>query len=248
METSSLNLINILNRAVLEPSNKKYNYNQMFSINSKSALQAGGEELFEYSLNLILHYSLCNPQKSIDIINEFAQNREPFEWIYNGKYMGDFVVNEVEQNLIQTVNGDIWHAELRINLLESPLDNEYKEQKQTEVDLSQYEQFSENSNKIQEIKEKMKLKVKESIKQAITSQTLSGDLSDRAKEILSGATSSILSDISGGNVSDIYSKISSIKNNIQNTQSLDYDDLISIKQSLDRIPESMIATVLRSGK
>jgi len=217
----------------------------MSSINSKPELQAGNEELLQYRLNLILHHSFCNPQKMLDLIKDYAKNRTSFEWIYKNKYMGDFVIDEIEEIITQSINDVVLSAEINFNLLENPLDSEYKEQILKTPDLSNFEQYSESSNKLSEFKNKIKSSINKNLQNAINSATLSDNLSDRAKEILSSATSGVLSDISGGNVTEIYSKLANIKDSLNNVNNIDYQDLTAIKDVITTIPDRITDSILR---
>lgn len=246
MEIAKWNITKILQRAQIVSTNYIYKYNQMPCINSKPVLQVGNEELLSYKINIPLHFSFCNPKSILKTLKEQAETKEPFDWIYQKEYKGSFIIENIEENIEKQVNDVILYANISLNLLEYPTDEEYKEQKENKVDLEKYEQYSEDSSKLKNFAKTIKNSITNNLKDAILNPTLSTDLSQRAKEIYSSVANGVISDISNDNLIDIYNTVSNISNSIKNNQSLDFSDIENLKDAINSIPESILSAGLRS--
>ena len=239
-------LIKILNRVQGYSVRKQYTYNQMEGINTKPALQRGGENLLEYNLTLPLHINFCNPEEWINIIKSQAKSGNAFDWVYNGKYMGQFVIDSVEENIIQRINNIIVYAELTFNLLENPVDTVFKEQITNNQELSA-EQYPENSNKVKTFLNNAKETVKNNLKDAVATSLVSDNLADAAKEIVSSSFEEIINDAGGGNFTSIFQKTHDIAERVMQSKVINLSDLRDINSMLDELPKKSMTTILRGG-
>ena len=241
---SEWTMTKLLNTAEVITTGKEYSYNKTDLINSKPALQTGNENLIEYPIALKLHISFCNPEKVIEMIEKYAQSRDVFEWVFYGKYMGEFFINSFQKKIITHFKGTIIYAEVNINLIENPDTKEFEEQKNNEVDLSDFEQHSENSSKLKDFAKKVKDSAIKNLKQTIIEGNISDNLSDAAKEVFSSVSNSVIQETIDKNISDIYSVTSNILENLNGTSTLNVSELEEICDLIKKMPDNIIKTAV----
>lgn len=242
-----IELTKILNKVQVLSTNKEYKYNKMECINSKPALQAGNENLTEYGILLQLHCMICNPKKIIEKIENYAASRQPFDWIYNGKYMGEFVIDSIEKNIEKQIKDLIVYAELTINLLENPTNKEFQEQINGKVDLSEFLQYEESSNFLKDFDNDIKTNIFTTIKNNIINGLETDNLSDVTKNFINTISSRIVADIENGNITEIYDTVSQYQDVVENSKVLSSSEIEKLTKQINLIPNLMLDTVLRSG-
>lgn len=240
-------LTKLLNRVQVLSTAKKYAYNKMDGINSKPDLQQGNENLLEYSVNLPLHIYFCDIEESISIIEDAAKSRTSFDWVYQGSYMGQFVIDSVEKTIQNRAGSIVIYAELTFNLLEVPADGLFREQIAENADISGVEKYSETSNKVKSFVKKAKEIIVSDIKESISNGVVSDNLPDAAKELASNAAGAILRDINNGSITDIYSKTRQIVSNITTSGNINLTDIKLAAEVISDIPKNVIKTALRRG-
>lgn len=240
-------LTKIFNRIQVLNTKKTYSYNFMDRINSKPAIQAGNENLIEYNCFLPLHFQFCNPKKIIEMIEKYAESRQPFEWIYQGEYKGSFLITSIEKIIKNQIKGIILYAEITFNLLENPQEEDFLQQKTGTAVLDEYEQYDSNSSRFKEFSLNVKNSVMETMKEAVNTAVLSDNLSDAAKEILSTVTTDVTSDLTGVNVTEIYNKAEYYADIIQNNNGLNLSDANELASAITSIPGLMLNSALRSA-
>lgn len=241
-EVNQWTITKIINRAQLTPVKKVYAYNKMACINSKPALQAGNENLEEYSARLQLHYSFCNPKKIIETIEKQAQSREAFDLVHNKEYRGLFVIDSVEKIKTTQIKDVVLYAEIVFNLLEFPFDEEYKEQLNEVPELGNLAQYGENSNRVLDFAKKVKNSVVENLQDTVMNAPLSDNLGDRAREIFESVKSGVMADIGRGDVSGIYGSLDNILNNLSQggIADINYSDLEVLKESVSSLGDIVL--------
>ncbi|MGN0014953.1 MAG: hypothetical protein ACI37T_05990 [Candidatus Gastranaerophilaceae bacterium] len=242
-----MELIKILNKVQILTTSKEYIYNKMECINSKPVLQAGNENLTEYRVLLQLHCRTSNPNKIIEKIEDYASKRKPFDWIYNGKYMGEYVIDNVEKNIEKQIKDLIIYAELTVNLLENPQEQEFQEQIIEEPDLTDFVQFDEASNVLKEFDTNINTVIFENIKTNIVNGISLENLSSAAQDFLNTLSDKVISDISDGKITDIYNTVSDYQNTLENSLVLSSSEVENVKNLINTIPELMLETGIRSG-
>lgn len=242
-----IELIKILNKVQVLSTNKEYKYNKMECINSKPALQAGNENLSEYKILLQLHCMVCNIKKIIEKIENYATSRQSFDWINNGKYMGEFVIDSIEKNINKQIKDIIVYAELTINLLENPTDKEFKEQISGKTDLSKILQYEETSNVLNDFEKDIKTNILENITHNIINGITAENMSDTAKNFLETVSFNVAKNINDGKIIDIYNAVYDYQKLIQNSKVLSKTDIENLSEQIKLMPEIMLNTVLRSG-
>lgn len=241
-----LELIKIFNRVRILSTNKIYKYNKQQGINSKPSLQRGNENLTEYKVDIQLHCMFCNPVKMIEKIDEYAKNRKSFDWIYHGKYMGDFVIDSVEKSIEQQIKENIIYARLRVNLVENPIDKTFKEQLIGQADISKYIQFDINSTVIQDFDKGIQNSILENIKNEILKNETEG-ISDKARQYINYIREEIIQDITKGDISNIYNRIWNYSEIVEKSNTFKVEESKEIEQEINKIPDAMLNSCLRNG-
>lgn len=233
-EINQWTLTKIINRAELTPVKRVFTYNKMACINSKPALQAGSENLEEYSARLQLHCSFCNPKKIVETIEKQAQSREAFDLVHNKEYKGVFVIDSVDMPKTVRVKDVILYCEIVFNLLEFPVSKEYKEQLENTPDLGNVAQYGEKSSRVLEFAKKVKNSITDNLQDTIMNAPLSPKLGDRAREIFESVKSGVMADIGRGDISGIYGSLDNIADNLSRggISNVDYSDLEVLKESV----------------
>lgn len=244
---SDWTLTKLLNRVSKFSTTKTHTYNKMACINSKPVLQKGNENLLEYKLSLPLHINFCNPKKMIELIEKKANEDEPIEWIYNGEYMGTFVIDEVSKSIENQIKGVIIYAVVNLNLLEVPQSKEYEAQKKEDVDLSEYEQYDETSDIMQNFSTEVKQSIKENMKNAVLTGIYSGNLTDASKELFNNVALSVANDIGQGAIVDMYANVKKYTDAITNNSPLSIQDTKNLAYQISNIPNLVLNSALRKG-
>lgn len=238
-------LSRILNRVQILSTDSIYSYNKLERINSKPLLQAGSENLREYNVSLQLHSSFCNPKEIIQLIEDQAASRTPFNWNYNSEYMGTFVIDSIKKVIQNQVKGFIIYAEVIFNLLESPDDEEFKEQLNNKPEIDEAELYGAESNKFKDFTSKVKSSITQNMNNAVATSLVSDNLSDAAKELLSEITSAVIKDTSGVNISELYNKADYWADKVRSNSSLELSDIEVLYQAVKSIPDIMLLNTLR---
>ncbi|MCD8024753.1 MAG: phage tail protein [Candidatus Gastranaerophilales bacterium] len=223
---------------------KEYNFNQFSCINSKPSLQVGCENLLRFEINLPLYYSMCNPKKVIETIEDTAKSREPFDWVYQGRYMGQFVINNVSKSLNRVLKDTILFAEVTFSLLENPLPDEFLDQYETTVDLSNLTQYSSTSEALSAIVPTVKDTVLENFSSMLNSALNSDSLSDTAKNLGTSIVNEIVSDTF--DVANLYDTVSNYASSLSNS-ALDDIDVTALSDFVTSIPDKLLDVSIRSG-
>lgn len=89
-------------------------------IEGKPRLQFTGEKLEEITLKFLLHSSFCNPEKEIEILQNYRRTAEVIPFISGEGYnYGDFAVKSINRSLVQTNNeGAIIGIDVDVTLIE----------------------------------------------------------------------------------------------------------------------------------
>lgn len=89
-------------------------------IESKPKLQFIGDELGTMVIKLNFHSSFCNPETELKKLKTMAKTHEEQAFILgNGKYIGRFVIEEINSSTIQTdKSGNVLAVEAEIRLKE----------------------------------------------------------------------------------------------------------------------------------
>lgn len=237
----------ILNRSETCDFTKDYKFNEHEGIGGKPKITAGNENLKRFPLKIKLHASFCSPQKIINEIEEKAENREIINYFLNGKYIGDYVIERYHVNIIQTIKDTVFYAEVEVDLLENPDSiTEFKEQNKNEEIAENAETVSENSNIMQNFLSETKKAMKDGVIQAginAIKMTDLSQLSNLGKSSFEIISNNVLEEIKDFGLDDIYDKISSYTQNLQGV--LGQDEIETIKRELEKIPDTVIDSVLR---
>lgn len=113
-----------------------YGYSQQKGIGQKPVPIYTGEELQTYSLNIKLHFDYCNPADIIARLKEKAKQQEVFSYFQDEKYIGEYVITKIGENILSKYQGVILYAEIVVDLLEVPQDEQetFEQQTKTEVE------------------------------------------------------------------------------------------------------------------
>lgn len=240
------NMLKILNMIEAPSSKKEYTYNQMPCINSKPTLQRGNENLLEFAVFLPLHFSFCNPKKVIETIEKFALEGDITDWVYQKQYMGQFTVNSVEKTLTKVLKGTVIYAEVNFNLLEVPPDPNFKPEGEAAL-IDETKAVGEKHPKIKELTAKAKISAVESFKENISTALLNTSLTDMGKELVRTVSNSVVNDLTGVNVGDLYNTVGAYADAVKNNDNLSPAEAFNVAQSIRAIPELMLDGSLRGG-
>lgn len=94
------------------------NYAEQKGIGTKATISYANTEIRKFSLPIKLHASFCNPDDIIERLEEKANIREVFPYYRKNKYVGDFIINRVHQNIIDTIDDITIYAEITVDLIE----------------------------------------------------------------------------------------------------------------------------------
>lgn len=102
----------------------EYGYAEQKAIGRKPTLVSTGPALKKISIPLKLHVSYCNPAQIINDLEKKAAQNEVFEYFRGLDYIGRFVVESVEKNIIQEFDSVPYYAELTVSIIEASDDTE----------------------------------------------------------------------------------------------------------------------------
>lgn len=99
---------------------QKSTYAEHQVIESKPKLQFIGDELDTMVIKLNFHSSFCNPENELKKLKTMAKTHEEQAFILgNGKYIGRFVIEEINSSTTQTdKSGNVFAVEAEIRLKE----------------------------------------------------------------------------------------------------------------------------------
>lgn len=98
----------------------KFDFVEQPHVEGKPGLQAVGDGLDTYQLDMVFHHLWCDPAASIDKLREVAARKQAQALTFgDGTYLGKFVVTEVTQTWRHTrPDGALLYAVLRVQLKE----------------------------------------------------------------------------------------------------------------------------------
>lgn len=134
------NVFDILNEVESRRKSQSFGYSEQKGIGQRPRLNYTGEGLKQYSLSITLHHSYCRPDYIIQQLEEKAASGESFSYYQGSKYIGEYVISNVEVNTIDEYQNVTLCAEVSIELLES-------------VDDVENEEFEQQTKKTVEITE-----------------------------------------------------------------------------------------------
>lgn len=123
----------ILNCAEELETSTEYGYTQQKGIGQKPVLVYTGEGLKQYSLPIKLHHSYCRPDYILEELKLKATEHEAFSYFQGEKYIGEYVITNIAEKLINTHQGVTLYAEITVDILENPnvKDEEFQQQTKT---------------------------------------------------------------------------------------------------------------------
>lgn len=118
---------------------KKIDYAEHATIEGKPKLQYIGEALETVNIRLSFHNSFCDPAQELKRLKESASRYEPLPFIFgNGMYKGNYVIEEINESLIQTLNeGTIIAIEAEVKLKEWVRDRAITTKKEKKTSATQ---------------------------------------------------------------------------------------------------------------
>lgn len=132
------NVFDIFNEVETYRYGSEYGYSQQKSIGQKPVLTFTGEGLRKYSLSILLHHSYCRPDYIIQELNAKAASGEPFSYYQGQKYIGEYVISNIDVNPVDMYRNVTLCAELNVEIIESIEeleDEEYEQQTKTQVEI-----------------------------------------------------------------------------------------------------------------
>jgi phage protein U len=82
---------------------KKIDYAEHATIEGKPKLQYVGEALETINIKLNFHMSFCDPDRELKRLKDAASRYEPLAFVFgNGVYKGNYVIEEINDNVQQT--------------------------------------------------------------------------------------------------------------------------------------------------
>lgn len=99
---------------------KKIDYAEHATIEGKPKLQYIGEALETINIKLNFHMSFCDPAAEVRRLKDAASKYEPLSFIFgNGVYKGNYVIEEINDNVQQTFNeGTLIAIDVEVKLKE----------------------------------------------------------------------------------------------------------------------------------
>ncbi len=97
-----------------------FNYASHDHLDGKPSLQFLGEGLDEVTLTFYFHAAYCTPKDEVENLRAEARKATPLPFVMaNGDFMGEFVIEEIEQEITHTDGkGFISSAEVDVKLRE----------------------------------------------------------------------------------------------------------------------------------
>lgn len=246
----NLTLEQLFDRTENLENSKEYNYIEQEAINGKASIISGNETLKHYPLKFKLHHSFCNPQLIIDEIEEKAENREIINYFQHGNYIGDYVINNYNVNVMQKINDVVIYAEVEIELLENPDSiTEFEQQTKIIPDV-ELPIVSENSNKMKNFLDKAKAMIRTTVFDVVLSSLQNGNisyLSDAGKQIFNRLEGQIISEIKDSGLSKASEIVQQYTQNINTSGILAEAEQIILKNELEKIPKKLTEAVIRKS-
>lgn len=239
-----LNFAQILSKAESIELTTEYKVNEHETIGGKPHISASGEILKRYSLPLKLHASFCNPQEILDEIEYLSSKRTTINYFQFDKYIGDFVIERVQQKIKQVILNEVFYAEVTIDLVENP-DSITEFEEQDEGENVTAETVSENSNIMNDFVEKTQNLIKNNSLTAaldvVNNATLPNILSQTT---FNNLAKSVLNSVKDFGLQGTYELIDDKINNLLGGK-LTVDEIELIRQELVKIPDVIVDTALR---
>ena len=132
------NVFDILNEVESLRENSEYGYSEQKSIGQKPVLTYTGEGLKKYSFNITLHHAYCRPDYIIQELKAKAALGEAFSYYQEQKYIGEYVITNIETDTIDIYKNVTLCAKLSVEILESIQefeDEDYAQQTKTQVEI-----------------------------------------------------------------------------------------------------------------
>ena len=235
-----LTINQILNMAERLDGSVDYSYNQHTGIGGKAQISPGNKTLEKIPLRIKLHMQFCNPEKAIKLVRDYAENNKEIEWYQSGKFMGTYVISSINRQIEQMHRDVIVFAQLDVELLESPHDEE-------EFDPTETEQLKNiqtaKPSLVEQIKQNALQAVKNSVMTTLTTADLS-NISDIGKIITGELKQNIINGVEQSGISSIYEKTYEAVQKVPLYKDLMEDEKLSIQNFLEQIPNSMIDAAL----
>lgn len=131
------NVFDILNCVEEIETSSEYGYTQQKGIGQKPKLVYTGEGLKQYSLNVKLNHKFCRPDYIIEQLKAEAALHTPFSYFQGDEYIGEYVITRVAEKKTDTYKSVTLNAELTVDILECPSDEdeEFEQQTKTNPDI-----------------------------------------------------------------------------------------------------------------
>lgn len=189
------NVFDILNEIDNLRENYEYGYSEQKSIGQKPVLTYTGEGLKNYSFSITLHHTYCRPDYIIQELKAKAALGEAFSYYQGQKYIGEYVIKNIEINTIDQYKNVTLCAELSVELLEyieELEDEEYEQQTKTQVEIPE--------DKIKSVSNSAPMTPIEAIKASPISvfETLTESVIDKALRNAESYVNSSIGGVAGG--------------------------------------------------
>lgn len=235
-----LTINQILNMAERLEGSVDYSYNQHTGIGGKAQISPGNKSLERIPLRIILHMQYCNPEKAIDLVKDYAENGREIEWYQSGKFLGTYVIASINRQIEQMHRDVIVYAQLDIDLLESPHDEEEYEPTDTE----QLENIqTAKPSLVEQIKQNALQTVKDSVMTTLTTADLS-NISDIGKIVAGELKQNIINGIELSGIASVYDYTAEAVKKVPYYNDLSSDEKLLIQNFLEGIPNSMLDKAL----
>lgn len=110
----------ILSRIETAAEENNYKYTVQTGITGKSSLVKGADELKTIPLEIELHHQFCRPDVIIRELKKKAKTQEPFDYYQQKTYLGQFLIQKIDTEIFNKIDGIITHAKVTVELLECP--------------------------------------------------------------------------------------------------------------------------------
>ena len=189
------NVFDIFNEVEKRRDASEYGYSEQKSIGQKPVLTYTGEGLKKYSLTVMLHHSYCRPDYIIQELKAKAATGESFSYYQGQKYIGEYVITNIDIDTIDEYKNVTLCAELNVEFLEcieELEDEEYEQQTKTQVEIPE--------DKIKSVSNSAPMTPVEAIKAnpASVFETLTESVIDKALRNAESYVNSSIGGIAGG--------------------------------------------------
>lgn len=110
----------ILSRIETAAEENNYKYTVQTGIAGKSSLVKGADEPKTHNLDIELHHMFCRPDVIIRELKKKAETQEPFDYYQQKTYLGQFVIQKIDTETFNKIDGITTHAKVTVELLECP--------------------------------------------------------------------------------------------------------------------------------